>query len=107
MIVRGERLIERSLLRALRQQFRDVAASIVDRLPLANWFSAEDVVILQQRATRAIHLNLKLHVQFAAVAQYRLVNRRKTRRAAVEIISFIEGAFLRAAIAKDQLRSST
>jgi hypothetical protein len=105
VVVLSEGLIESTLLYALGQQFGDMAASIVDGLPLADGFAVKDVVTLQQRAARGINLDLKFHSQFVAVAQHGLVNGGQARRAAVEVISVVEGTSLRGAIVEGQLRS--
>ena len=105
VIVRGEGLIERSLLDTLGQQFCNVAASVIDGLSLPNGFAPEDVVILQQCVPRAIHLDFQLDAEFVAVAQHGFVYGGQTRGPAVEVVSLVERTFLRSAVGEDQLRS--
>lgn len=103
LFVRRQRLIESALLHTLGQQLGDIPTSVVDDLPLGDGFAAEDVVILQQRAARGVHLDFELDSEFLAIAENILVDRRESRGAAVEIISFVEGALLRRAVIEDEL----
>ena len=70
-------MVERALVERLGQQLRQPAARVVDRLAHLDRFAAVRAGIEQKRATACIDLDLKGDVEFAAIAQHRLMMARQ------------------------------
>ena len=77
--------VERVTVDRLGRQFRDIAADVVDHLPVALRLAVERRIALQQGAAVVVAHHLQRHAEFAAIGQDALVVVRQPRRAGIEI----------------------
>ena len=78
-------LVQSTLVYALGKKLRDVAARIVDHLPLLHRFPAKGFVARHQRAAIGVYEDLQSDVQLLAVAQHGFVNRGNAGGAGVKV----------------------
>src|SRR5581483_6078041 len=107
LILSIEVLIERTLPDAFGEQLRDMAAGVIDHLPLLNRLAAVEVVRLHERRARGIDLDFERDAELVAVIQHVGVNGRQARGTGVEVEAFVEGACLLSTVGEVDASAAT
>ena len=93
-VFRRNLFVERAFADAFRQQLGNVAARIVHCPAFRHRIPAVQLVALHQRPARRVHFHFERHAQLPAIAEHGVMDRRKPRRARIEIVPLVEAARL-------------